>query len=341
MGYNGRVKKLLVRAPQWLGDAVVSTVFLDRLKKHYPDASISVLCPAPLSAVYETHPSVDSVLVFRYGGGDTLWSVARRIRAESFDAAFILPRSFRTALEARLAGIPRRIGFAGDLRRWLLTESVPYNPRLLYAHRYLKLIGEEGAPAANLKAHFPKAQLTEEEATHLAGTTAPFHEPLLGLAPASIAPSRTWPAERFAEVANHFLERNGGTVFIFGSPQEKGTTLRVKKMIRGHAIDTAGRLDLPQLGFFLSRLSFLVANDSGLMHAAAVFGVPTVVIFGASDPTFAVPPWGRVTALQHPEIPCVPCLRNTCVRFGPYHRECLTTVTTDEAFAAIGRAQKC
>src|SRR5207244_3754257 len=117
-----------------------------------------------------------------------------------------------------------------------------------------------------------KADLTAAQAAQLLGISENLLKgPLLGLAPASIAPSRTWPAERFAEVANYFLKAGEGGVVLFGSERETNVTARVKNMIRGNSVDTAGKLNLAQLGWFLSRLNFLVANDSGLMHAAAAF----------------------------------------------------------------------
>jgi heptosyltransferase-2 len=161
----------------------------------------------------------------------------------------------------------------------------------------------------------------------------------LGIAPISVAPSRTWGPERFASTASAFLKKNGGTVVLFGSPGERPRVENIAAQITGgEVINTAGRLSLPELGWTLSQCTVFLANDSGLMHVAACFRIPSVVLFGASDPAFALPPWGRFLALQHKEIFCVPCLRNHCVRFGAGHDECMKTISVDEAGSALQAA---
>jgi heptosyltransferase-2 len=332
------MRKILVRAPQWLGDAVVSTVFLSRLKNRFPEASISVLNFPVFTPLYQSHPDVTETIPLGYPDGKTIFDAARAIQEKEFDAVFILPRSFRTAAEAWLAKVPQRIGFAGDGRRFLLTEAVPYDSKLLYPHRYLKLIGEETLPLESVRPHFPSEEPSPEKKSKLA--LGSLKKPVLGMAPASVAPSRTWEAERFIEVANRFQKERGGTVVLFGSSTEKEVTARVRSGIHGTVIDTVGQLDLPELGWLMSQCDFLLANDSGLMHVAACFNVPTAVPFGPSDPTFAVPPWGKFSWIQHTEISCVPCLRNHCVRFGRHHNECLKSISPSEMLETLVSVSK-
>src|SRR5689334_22264644 len=109
------MKKILVRAPQWLGDAVVATAFVERLRRREPGARLAVACAPPLRELFATQPGVDAVLELPYRRGGTLATVAEIWRGESFDEIFVLPRSFRTALEPLLARIPSRVGFGGDL----------------------------------------------------------------------------------------------------------------------------------------------------------------------------------------------------------------------------------
>jgi heptosyltransferase II len=101
------------------------------------------------------------------------------------------------------------------------------------------------------------------------------------------------------------------------------------------AIDTAGRLNLPQLGWLVSQLDKFLGNDSGLMHVAAAFKIPSVVLFGASEPKWALPQTGTFRAIQHPEVFCVPCLRNECVRLGTGYKECQAKITVEEVFSAL------
>jgi heptosyltransferase-2 len=331
-------KKILVRSPQWLGDSVVSTLFLFRLKKKEPEAEIDVAAPPSLASIFKSHPAVHEFVELPYASGGTVFDAGRILREKSYDAVYLLPRSFRTALEVWLAKIPKRIGYAGDVRRFLLTDVFPYDDRSFYAHRYLKLIGEENLPLDGLRPFFPKADLTGAEASQLIGFPyEKLKKPFLGLGPASVARARSWEAKRFVEVAERFLKEKGGTVFLFGSQKESPVTKEIASEIGKDVIDTAGKLDLPQLGWLMSNMNAFLANDSGLMHVASAFDIPTVVLFGPSDPTWALPRNGRFIPLQHKEISCVPCLRNECVRFGSHYKECLRTISSDEVFSVLSR----
>lgn len=331
------MKRILVRAPQWLGDAVVSTVFLTRLRARFPNADITVLCPSALAPLYDTHPAKVTALSLTYPTG-SVFDVARRLREEAFDTAYILPRSFRTALEVTLAKIPNRIGFTGELfRGLLLTNVIRYDDKLLYPHRYLKLLGEETFALDQAKPYFPKADLSDKEAQMLFFQgTPPLKKPILGIAPVSVAPARTWEPDHFAAVAEAFLKERSGTVFLFGSPAETAAVERVAAMIQGRVVNLAGKLDLPKLGWAMSLCDAFLGNDSGLMHVAAAFKIPSVILFGPSDPTHAVPPWGMCKVIQKREINCVPCLRNECVRFGPHYRECLKSIGAAEVIKSLG-----
>jgi len=329
-----------VRAPQWLGDAVVSTVFLHRLKSKYPSSQIHVLCPPAHSVIFNTHPAVEAVVTLPYPEGSVM-EAARELRSAGYEIAYILPRSFQSALEAALARIPKRIGYRGDMRRFLLTTALPYDDRMKYAHRYLHLIGEGDYPLESLRSHFPQSEPLPQRKYELLGQDEKkLARPWLGISPASIAPARTWDEDRFAQVGGEFVKRTGGTVLLFGAEKEKIVTERILKKLNGKGIDTAGRLDLPELGWFIKSCDAFVCNDSGLMHVADSFSIPNVVIFGASEPLYALSTWGRSVALQNKGIACVPCLRNRCVRFGRYYNECLQSIEPPDVLDALWRLMK-
>src|SRR5579859_7042381 len=119
-------RRLLVRGVNWLGDAVMTTPALQRLRQRFPDAHLALLTPSKLADLWANHPAINSVLTFARGEGP--WTVGRRLRAEAFDTALVLPNSPRSALEAWCAGIPRRVGYARSWRRWLLTEALAPRP---------------------------------------------------------------------------------------------------------------------------------------------------------------------------------------------------------------------
>ncbi len=320
------MKRIAVRAPQWLGDAVISTVFLERLKQRNPGASLSVLCYPSLAPVYEGHPSLEAVITLPSKESRSVSAVAGIIRAGRFDEIYILPRSLRTALEAWRGGVPKRVGFATDWRSLFLTNRFPYSHHIWLARRYLRLIGEDELPADKMKAYYPSSANMPEPS---------LKKPVLGLAPWSLAPARTWIPERFVEVANNFLSSYGGSVMLFGSAGEREASAALHKHIKGPLVDTTGGLDLLQLGAMIRHCDAMLVNDSGLMHIAAACNVPTVAVFGGGDLRQALPPFGRCVGVWHPEVPCVPCLRNHCVRFGEYNMECMKKVTSNEVFDAL------
>ncbi len=326
--------KTLVRAPQWLGDAVVSTLFISRLKERHPGSSLAVAAPAYLRDLYAAHPAVSEFIPL----SSNVRESAVRLQAVGAQTIYLLPRSFRTALEAWLAKIPRRIGFPGDFRRPLLTESIRYEAALPYPNRYLKLIGDENVSLRGQAPFFPQADLTAEAATKKFGIDwTQIKAPILGIGPVSIAPSRTWLPDRFAEVAKRHVASTGGGVLLFGSEREAPVTRVIQQAIGKAALDTAGKLSLPELGWFVSRCQKFICNDSGLMHVASAFHIPTVVVFGASDPTYALPQTGRFISLQRTDIDCVPCLRNTCVRFGDMHLACLKGISSNDATMSLNQ----
>jgi heptosyltransferase-2 len=320
------MKKIAVRAPQWLGDAVVSTVFLDRLRRKNEGAHITVITYPFLTPVFDGCPSIDAVAALPPKNQKSLRAASALIRQGHFDEIYVLPRSLRTALEAWSGGVPKRVGFAADFRSFFLTDRFPYSHDISLAHRYLRLIGEDTLPDEKMKAYYPKAVAMPEPA---------LKGPVLGVAPWSIAPARSWLPGRFVDVANRFLAETHGTVVLFGSTEERAASAQLQTQIKGNVVDTTGGLDLYQLGTMIRRCDAMVVNDSGLMHIAAACNVPLVAIFGAGDMKQALPRFGRCVGRQHPEIPCVPCLRNRCVRFGPYYNECQKKVTADEVFDAL------
>ncbi len=321
------MKKIAVRAPQWLGDAVVSTVFLERLRRRNEGARISVITYPHLAPVFTGCPSIDDVLLLPAKSDKSLTRAAALIKSGGFDEIYVLPRSLRTALEAWRGHVPRRIGFSEGLRQFFFTGSFAFSHTISLPHRYLRLIGEDDLPDEKMNAYYPPSVDMPEPG---------LKKPVLGVAPWSIAPARSWLPGRFVDVANQFQAAYGGTVVLFGSMDERAASAGLATQIKGHVIDTTGGLDLLQLGTMIRRCDAMVVNDSGLMHIAAACNVPLVAVFGAGDMKQALPRFGRKNAgLQHPEVPCVPCLRNRCPRFGPYYNECQKKVTTDEVFSAL------
>lgn len=326
------MEKILVRAPNWLGDAVMSTPFLKRLRETRPDAALDVLCPPGLAEIFEGFPGVRSII--RMEGG--LPALARRLKAARYDTGYILPPSFSSALLFFLAGIPERIGYAADFRRFFLNRALPLDERYHYVRRYLGLLGEAGREAGAEDLFFPVPQAEERRAKpFLAALGVEWRPPFLAVAPGSRAPARRWFPGRFAELINGLAETEWPTVLLLGAPGDMPFARDVAERCRRPVVNLCGRTPLTALGDILRHCGALVANESGLMHVAWAVGTPTVALAGPSEPRLTSPFGAKVRILQHREVPCVPCVKNECYRAGEGYKECLKQIASGEAREAL------
>jgi len=239
---GGDPRRIVVRGVNWLGDAVMTTPALRRLRERFPDAEIVLLTHEKLAGLWPGHPSVDRVLGF--GIKEGVWSVARRLRAERAGLALLLPNSPRSGLEAWLARIPRRVGGVWPWRDWMLTDGVPPAPGVVMMrkrsapeisrlvagldgpspvpppsshqiHHYLRLVGHLGGDVAPVAPHLqvtPAEQVAERERSGLDPDTT-----WIGLnAGAEYGPAKRWPKERFVEAARGLHLRLGCGFAIFG-----------------------------------------------------------------------------------------------------------------------------
>jgi len=266
---------------------------------------------------------------------------ARELRARAPDRGVLLTPSFSAALICRLAGVAERRGTATDGRGWLLTDRVQRGP-LLAGHRvkeYLTLVDPgwtAPAPAPRLR---PTEAARHAWASIARGLPSSDGAPTLGLVPGSAAPSRRWPAERFAELAARRAGA-GERVLVFGG-RDDAAAARTVAAATGGAHDLSGRTSLEALAGGLAACDAVVANDTGPMHLAAALGTPLVALFGAGDPRQTGPLSPRSTVVVRGTLPCVPCLRNRCPRRGAGYElpearlECLRILGVDEVEEAL------
>lgn len=356
-------RRILVRGVNWLGDAVMTTPALVRLRERFPEAHVALLCHEKLRALWTSHPALDAVHAF--ASGESPLSVAGRLRAEDFDLAILLPNSLRSGLEAFLARIPNRVGAARGLRNLLLNRVVPRDPSVVemrkrqpaeirrlqgnvdrepepmpagshQIHHYLRIVAAVGADPNPLA---PVLGLTPTERAHAWAEL--FAEepgvPVLGLnAGAEYGAAKRWPAERFSETANRLHAATGCRVLVFGGPSDRALADQVAGRIRRAQVRIlAGRTSLRQLVAFLGCCDVLVTNDTGPMHVAAAVGVPVVVPFGSTSPDLTGPglPGDPRHALLRTRVPCAPCFQRTC----PAEFRCMDGIPVEAVVAAAER----
>jgi heptosyltransferase-2 len=277
---------VLVVCPTWVGDTVMATPVLRGLRAALPDAHLAAMLAPGLEEVLDGCGWIDEMIVRRDRGALGPWRAARVLRSRRrFDAALLLPNSFRTALTVRLARIPVRIGYGRDGRRRLLTHAVavPVETTPVPAVRYYRELAETalgGEPIdARIELGVTDAQVQAADRL-LDGVGAP----LVVLNPGGNRADKRWPAERFAEVADALARHDGATVAVSGSPGERDLTRRIAAAAAAPIIDLADRgIGLGVLKAVLRRAALLVTNDTGPRHLAAALGTPVVSLFGPTD----------------------------------------------------------
>jgi heptosyltransferase-2 len=312
---------ILVRGTNWLGDAVMSLPALRAIRQRYPEARITVLARGWVADLYRREPCADEVLL-ALGG-------------ERFDAAILFPNSFRTALEARLAGIPRRIGYNRDRRGFLLTDRIePPKPGETPPHErfyYLELLRRAGILDA-LPPEEPILLYGAENARR-AGLEM-FRQmgmrgPVVGVSPgAQNSRAKQWLPERFVESALRVAAALGGGIAIFGSAAERALCREMAEAVRRAGVQVlslAGETTLAQFIELAAACRVFLTNDAGAMHVASALGVPTVAIFGPTD-FVATAPAGPASRIVRAGVHCSPCMLRDC----PIDHRCMTSVTAEQ-----------
>ena len=328
-GYDARRLQpfnIIVRSPNWLGDACMALPAVRALKQGRPDLKLTVLAPAKLGDLWGMIPEVDAVISKE--GKENTGSVARKIRgAGVFDAAVLLTNSPRSALEFWRAGIPRIIGYRGSLRSWFVNQIVPEpragQPPEHHAQRYLRIAKNCGA-AVDDPALFSTPPL-QSGATIQIGLCAG----------AEYGPAKRWPLERFAEAANKLSVAMPQIEWLLiGAPGEKEMGAKLANMLaQSRHQNLVGQTTLTELITRLRQCRLLLTNDTGTMHLAAALGVPTVSIFGSTEPILTGPLGNHHRIVRH-HVPCSPCFLRECA-FG--HYDCMTGVTVERVVGEVGR----
>lgn len=302
--------KLLVVQTSFLGDVVLTTPLLTALRQRLRPRELVVLVRRDAAALLGGHPDVDRVLVDDKHGRDAgvagAWRVARRLRAERFDLVVSPHRSLRTALVLAAAGIPRRIGFTGARGAWLYHARVPRDPRAHDVRRNLGLLAAFGDVPEPPPLHLP---VDSAAARRVAALVPDGPEPLVGMAPGSVWPTKRWTVEGFAALARA-LVAEGARVVLVGGPDDVARCTAVAAAAGAGVRSLAGRTELAELVALVDRLALLVANDSAPMHVACAREVPVVAVFCATTPALGYGPWGRRTAVVEADLACRPCARH-------------------------------
>ena len=314
--------RILIRSSNWLGDAVMSVPAVRAIKAGRPDARINIAAPEKIASVWKLVSEVDTVIPLR---GSQLLSAVRLLRRESpLDVAMLFPNSLRAALETWLTGIPRRVGYCGHWRRWLVNQIVPVprkpGPPEHHSHRFLRIARECGAEMRNAQ----RASGYQPSAIN----DQPFK---IGLCPgAEYGPAKRWLPERFADAAKKISARSSVQWILFGTTREATLGEQIAAAIGDHCLNRIGKTTLGQLINELRECRLLLTNDTGTMHLAALLGVPVVAIFGSTEPRLTGPLGNDHIILRH-HVECSPCFLREC----PIDFRCMNRIEVADVVDAV------
>ncbi len=335
--------KIFVRATNWVGDAVMSLPALEAIRQREPQAHIAVLARPWVAELYRDQGFADQLIVFdhagRHAGFAGVERLAGELRCQKFDVALLLQNAFQAAWIAWRAGIRRRIGYARDRRSWLLTQAVPPpQPGEIPSQEpyyYLELLRRAGwleqlPMLSAITLRVPNEARQHAEAK-LRAAGARQGSRRLAMAPgASFGAARCWPVERYAALADRAIEEMDADVILLGSAADRDTAQRIARSMRGTPVVLAAQTAIGELPALLRACHAFVGNDSGAMHVAAATGVPTIGVFGPTDPQATAPLSSRFSIVRE-QVECSPCLLRAC----PVDHRCMTRISVERVFDAL------
>jgi heptosyltransferase II len=324
-------KRVLVRTPNWLGDAVMAMPAMTALRQAFRDRTL-VLAAAPSIAplFHEITPvAPDEVITVERT------TEAKTLRDARVDLAVLLPNSFRTAWVCRQAGITNRWGYRAHGRSLLLTRGISRPRGKRHQSEYYKhLVSSLGFETRDM---LPRLEITPHTRERVDQLLAQAHVdravPIVGMAPgAAYGHAKRWPPKRVAELAGR-LGARGATCILVGAAGDRDAGAEIESSLPSGArvVNLIGRTDLRVFAGLLAACHAFVSNDSGAMHLAAAAGVPVAAIFGPTDER-ATAPLGDHDVITH-QVFCRPCLLRDC----PIDHRCMRGITVDTVFDAVER----
>jgi heptosyltransferase-2 len=334
--------KILIRATNWVGDAIMALPALRAVRERFVEAEIAVVARPYVADIYRDQEICNQLIPYDRRGAHAGFSgrarLAKELRAMKFDVALLLQNAFDAAWLAWRAKIPERIGYTRDGRGLLLTKAVPApKPGEIPAHEkfyYLELLRRAGwldsvpdEPFIGL--HVPENRRSSaDQFLRKAGVPSGLLRIAVG-AGASYGSAKCWPPSRFAEVANRLQAKANAEVILFGTATEAGVSAAISAELRRPPIDLTGKTAIADLPALLSQCHIFIGNDSGAMHVAAAVGLPVVAVFGPTDPSGTAPVTPRSSIVQQRPY-CSPCFLRRC----PTDHRCMRAVTADMVEAA-------
>jgi heptosyltransferase-2 len=338
--------KLLIRATNWVGDAIMALPALQAVRKRFPQAEIAILALPYVADIYRGQGVADELIGYdrkgQHAGIQGKEQLAAELKAKKFGSALLLQNAFDAAWIAWRAGIPERIGYDRDARGLLLTKAIRV-PRAgeIPAHEkfyYLELVKRAGWIDALPDVSEISLAVTDEQALRAEQKLQSFGARRGAMrvavgAGASYGSAKCWPPERFAVAINCLMNQRKAEIILFGTLSEAAVSAAIQAGLDQGVLDLTGKTEIAELPALLSRCSVFLGNDSGAMHVAAAVGLPVVAVFGPTDPCGTAPVTARCTIVQEQPY-CSPCFLRKC----PTDHRCMTAIAPQRVSDGVLRA---
>lgn len=325
-----RPTRMLVRSPNWLGDAIMALPFLANLRRVYPKANIAIWCKSHLKDLFQAYPEIDEVIIYP----SSFWSLMKHCFTlrHRFDICILLPNSFSSAMAAFFTATPIRVGYATDGRALFLNRHFPPPSDLHQIDYYLHLLtlmGYQVVPCAPVL----KPTATGEREKSILEKQHRWQQDYVVFAPgAAYGPAKCWPSDYFAHLAQKIIHEMKLNVLMLGSKKDKAIAQKILQEMKNTQgiYDLTGLTSLAGAMAIIKAASLIITNDSGLMHLTAALHRPQVAIFGPTAPN-RTSPYGDTTKIIYHPVPCAPCKHRAC----PKAHLCMRQITVEEVFETV------
>jgi len=328
-------ERILVIKLRYVGDVLLATPVLSRLRESFPKAHLAMLVNPGTDDVVRDHPAIDEVMVLKRGNLARQWRFVQDLRRQRFDLVIDLTDADRSALLSWLSRAPVRLGYNSE-GRWrgrLYTQVVAADRFGMHTVRYhlkaMEALGLAGSPPAPTLAVAPEARREADRLLREAGVDRA--RPFVCLHPGARWWFKAWPAERFAALADLIQTETAAQTLFLGGDQERSLESRIADGMRTTFRSLIGKTSLRALAAVLERAALMVSNDNGPMHMAAALRVPVIGLFGPSDPA-VWGPWGDGHRTFYKGLDCRACFHPDCFRG---EQNCMRLITLQEVWGAV------
>ncbi|WP_424244805.1 lipopolysaccharide heptosyltransferase II [Elusimicrobium posterum] len=334
---NRKIRKIGIFQTSFIGDTVLTTPLVRKTAKMFPEAKIVVITRPETVDIFKNMPEVSEIILNKKKGIYKILDVFRTskaIKKSGIDILLVPHRSFRSALIAYMSKVPIRIGFSSSEGKFLYTKTVPFSWMIHDAERNLNLlhgIVKEKFQAEEL--HLNSIPTAEQNVERLLKEYNIEGKTLVGVHPGSAWPTKCWPEDKYIELISRIQQELGLQVVLVGGDKDSDKGENIRHLAKGSLANFCGKTSLTDLMALMNHFKLFITNDSGPMHIATAFNVPTLAIFGPTTKELGFFPYGKGhRVIEIKDLDCRPCALHGGKKCPLGHFKCMKDISVDLVF---------